>query len=227
MGTHPIFESDFDCLTERKMLGQVMIGQMVKQSTRTIRRLPGMLPQWDPDGPRGRGQHENMYIDRHVVRFHPDTAYPREYSKDHGVRHRSKICGNGWVFQKRAGINQKQYRKNVSGEEFIKHQNRTHCSSNNLHTIVHKLSNPEYVRQRWTVSDPFKGYNKESHYWYVPEDIKVRKAKADTFVKQRDMYTRKLMWPVASPSGRPLQQQERRSDGAINQNPKRIDYQDR
>ena len=78
-------------------------------------------------------------------------------STEKGVRRRCKVMGNGWVFHKRPGIIQKQYRKNVSGEEFIKYQNRATAATNNLHTIVHKLENLEYVRQRWTVTDPFKG----------------------------------------------------------------------
>ena len=52
--------------------------------------------------------------------------------------------GNGWVIHKRPGIIQKQYRKNVSGDEFIKYQNRAQAATNNLHTIVHKLENPDW-----------------------------------------------------------------------------------
>ena len=52
--------------------------------------------------------------------------------------------------------------------------NRVFASTNHQHTIVHKLSDPQRLRQRWVVSDPYYGYNDESHYWYVPEDIQVK-----------------------------------------------------
>jgi len=39
--------------------------------------------------------------------------------------------------------------------------------------MAHKLSPTEYTRQRWTVADPFKGYDEEAHYWYIPEDVPV------------------------------------------------------
>ena len=51
------------------------------------------------------------------------------------------------------------------------------------------MSQQDYMRQRWTVSDPFKGYDKEAHYWYIPTDnIIINKAKPDTFIKQFNWY---------------------------------------
>ena len=94
----------------------------VQTQTRGVKRIIKMMIKHDPDGPRGdfskffifelflgRGQMENTYIDRHVVRFHPDTARP-QVDEEHGVKMRTAICGNGWVLQKRAGCRQKQYR---------------------------------------------------------------------------------------------------------------------
>merc|ERR1711953_486410 len=37
MGTHPIFESDFDCLTERKMRSQLI--NILKQTVRTSQKF--------------------------------------------------------------------------------------------------------------------------------------------------------------------------------------------
>ena len=55
----------------------------------------------------------------------------------------------------------------------------------------------------------------------MPEDIPIKKAKPDQFIKRRDMIARKQIWPIATPSGRPLAQPERRSDMFMNENPKR------
>lgn len=78
------------------------------------------------------------------------------------------------MFQRRAGLNKKHYRQRVAGgEEFHTHMQRKHVSDNNLTTLAHKMSNTDYLRQRWTVADPFKGYDDEAHYWYVPDDIPV------------------------------------------------------
>ena len=52
---------------------------------------------------------------------------------------------------------------------------KTRRSDNNLHTLAHKLSSPDYLRQRWTVGNIEDGYDEESHYWYVPDNIPVRK----------------------------------------------------
>ena len=63
------------------------------------------------------------------------------------------------------------------------------------------------MRQRWTVADPWKGYVREAHFWYTPEDIPIRKHKADNHIKQRDLKARKEMWPIATVSGRRLMPQ--------------------
>ena len=34
---------------------------------------------------------------------------------------------------------------------------RSKVADNNLTTLGHKLSNPDYLRQRWVVADPFEG----------------------------------------------------------------------
>ena len=39
-----------------------------------------------------------------------------------------------------------------------KKKQRSKVADNNLTTLGHKLSNPDYLRQRWVVADPFEGY---------------------------------------------------------------------
>ena len=68
------------------------------------------------------------------------------------------------------------------------------------------------MRQRWTVSDPFKGYDKEAHYWYVPQDIPIDKAEANTFIKKFNLENEKGRWPIKSANGRKLSKPERRTD---------------
>jgi len=110
-------------------------------------------------------------------------------------------------------LNKKRYRQKVSGgDEFFKHTQARFVTTNNLTTLAHKLSTPDYMRQRWTVADPFKGYDDEAHYWYTPDNIPIRKHRPDTAINRHDLNREKFQWPIKSVSGRRLGKHEKRSD---------------
>jgi len=132
------------------------------------------------------------------------------------VKYRTRIFGNGWTISHRGGFRKKNYRtKAVGGSEYSEHMKRQVLQSNDMHTIVHKLSHPDYLRQRWTVSDPFKGYDDEAKMWHIPEDIPIVKHEADTHVKKFNLNAEKKLWPIRAPSGRLLKKHSRRSDTSM------------
>ena len=96
---------------------------------------------------------------------------------------------------------------------------RSKVADNNLTTLGHKLSNPDYLRQRWVVADPFeglkdicnnglfnifKGYEDEAHYWYVPDDIPIRKNRQRTEIDRHDLKRERFMWPIKNINGKLL-----------------------
>ena len=91
-----------------------------------------------------------------------------------GMKTRTRICGNGWVVQRRTGVYTHVPKQKVAGgDEHFRHKQASHISNTHIHTIAHKISSPDYLRQRWTVSDPFKGYDDAAHFWYTPEHVPV------------------------------------------------------
>ena len=68
------------------------------------------------------------------------------------------------------------------------------------------------MRQRWTVADPFKGYDDEAKMWHVPENVPVVKHEANTHAKKRNLQAKKKMWPIHAPGGRKMKKHSRRSD---------------
>jgi len=93
-----------------------------------------------------------------------------------------------------------------------KKKQRSIVADNNLTTLGHKLSNPDYLRQRWVVADPFEGYEDEAHYWYIPDDIPIRKNRQRTEIDRHDLKRERFMWPIKNINGKLLHKHERRSD---------------
>ena len=57
------------------MLSLAKIGRPIICQNRGIKKIPyPFSKKMDPDGATGRGQDENLYADRYLTRFHPDTA---------------------------------------------------------------------------------------------------------------------------------------------------------
>jgi len=179
-------------------------------SKRSIKRYAWTQRRLDVDGAQGWDHEAFTNVDRNLTRFHQETAMP---SVDGSTTFETaaKVLGNGWVIHKRSGINKKKYRQNATGQEFAKYMNRRVVASNHHHTMAHKLIPPNQLRQRWTVSDPFKGYDDEAHMWYVP-DVPVDDPTPKTAEERRQLYVAKKQWPTRAPCGRLLEKAERRSD---------------
>jgi len=191
--------------------------EVLSIANRGIKKYKWMQKKIDLDGPQGWDHDAFTDVDRHMIRFKHNTAEPEIYDETSapgiGMKTRTRICGNGWVVQRRTGVSTHIPKQKVAGgDEHFRHKQASHISNTHIHTIAHKISSPDYLRQRWTVSDPFKGYDDAAHFWYTPEHVPIRKERPTTRIQRHELNREKFQWPIRSYSGRRLGKSEKRSD---------------
>ena len=48
------------------------------------------------------------------------------------------------------------------------------------------------------------GYEDEAHYWYVPDDIPIRKHRQRTEIDRHELQQERFVWPIKHVNGRDL-----------------------
>lgn len=103
-----------------------------------------------------------------------------KYSKSRGKMRSAKIVvrrfkrlGNGLWIRRQAGYKHKAWRKRLKcGGPQIRYRQQRHifCTSDH-NKLFDKMVTPFYKRQRWTVTDPYKGYDEHVKFYYNPFDF--------------------------------------------------------
>merc|ERR1711939_1294594 len=117
MGTHPIFESDFDCLTDSVSQGCFPAGRR-KTSINNITNKPRSTMGKDPNKPRGRTTAYAFFVIDEKAKYQTENP-----GKKINFGEFSKLCGKKWQttneddrveYDEKAALDKERYEREMA-----------------------------------------------------------------------------------------------------------------